>query len=108
MTRKELDLIKVRDSNWTAEDIQRHQSSIAFMPVQDRRALLLHIAEQEAVIKDLYEQVSALESREVCTVAHDNVETCGYCQRDALQRYCDTVARQCNGELGCRGYLGYP
>jgi hypothetical protein len=28
--------------------------------------------------------VAALESREVCTVAHENVETCGYCQRDAL------------------------
>ncbi len=33
----------------------------------------------------LREQVAALESREVCTVAHDNVETCGYCQRDALR-----------------------
>jgi hypothetical protein len=32
----------------------------------------------------LREQVAALESREVCTVAHENVETCGYCQRDAL------------------------
>lgn len=34
----------------------------------------------------LREQVAALESREVCTVAHDNVETCGYCQRDALRK----------------------
>ena len=33
----------------------------------------------------LHEQVAALESREVCTVAHDDVETCGYCQRDALR-----------------------
>lgn len=35
-------------------------------------------------ILSLREQVAALESREVCTVAHENVETCGYCQRDAL------------------------
>ena len=33
----------------------------------------------------LREQVAALESREVCTVAHDNVETCGYCQRDDIR-----------------------
>ena len=32
----------------------------------------------------LKEHCAALESREVCTVAHDDVETCGYCQRDAL------------------------
>jgi hypothetical protein len=32
----------------------------------------------------LHEKVSALESREVCGAAHDNVETCGYCQRDGL------------------------
>jgi hypothetical protein len=31
---------------------------------------------------DLHEQVALLQSREVCTVAHDDVETCGYCQRD--------------------------
>ena len=39
----------------------------------------------------LHEKVSALESREVCAAAHENVETCGYCQRDnlakALKRY---------------------
>lgn len=39
-----------------------------------------------AEVLDLREQVSALESREVCTVAHDgDVATCGYCQRDALR-----------------------
>jgi len=39
-----------------------------------------------AEVLDLHAQVSTLESREVCTVAHDgDVETCGYCQRDALQ-----------------------
>jgi len=34
---------------------------------------------------ELRERVAFLESREVCTVAHDNVETCGYCQRDAAE-----------------------
>ena len=33
----------------------------------------------------LKEQIAFLESREVCAAAHENVETCGYCQRDALQ-----------------------
>jgi hypothetical protein len=32
----------------------------------------------------LHELVASLESREVCTVAHEDVETCGYCQRDRL------------------------
>lgn len=40
----------------------------------------------------LREQVAALESREVCTVAHDNVETCGYCQRDALLNELSRIA----------------
>ena len=39
-----------------------------------------HVAE----VLDLRAQISTLESREVCAAAHDNVETCGYCQRDAL------------------------
>ena len=38
----------------------------------------------EDYCKDLMEQLAAAQSQEVCTVAHDNVETCGYCQRDAL------------------------
>lgn len=33
----------------------------------------------------LHERVAALESPEVCTVAHDDVATCGYCQRDAYK-----------------------
>lgn len=38
----------------------------------------------EDYCKDLMEQLAFAQSPEVCTVAHDNVETCGYCQRDAL------------------------
>lgn len=38
----------------------------------------------EGYCKDLMEQLAAAQSQEVCTVAHENVETCGYCQRDAL------------------------
>ena len=34
---------------------------------------------------ELLERIAALESREVCTQPHDDVETCGYCQRDTLQ-----------------------
>jgi hypothetical protein len=41
--------------------------------------------EAEAEILALKEQIASLESREVCTVAHENVERCGYCQRDALK-----------------------
>jgi hypothetical protein len=37
-------------------------------------------------ILTLKERVAFLESREVCAVAHENVETCGYCQRDNLMR----------------------
>ncbi len=45
--------------------------------------------------RDLREQVAALESREVCTVAHDgDVTTCGYCQRDALRTEIVKLARQ--------------
>jgi hypothetical protein len=35
-------------------------------------------------ILTLKEHIAFLESREVCAAAHDNVEACGYCQRDAL------------------------
>jgi hypothetical protein len=35
---------------------------------------------------DLREQISALESREVCAAAHENVDTCGYCQRDSIHK----------------------
>ena len=51
----------------------------------------------------LHEQVAALESREVCAAAHDNVETCGYCQRDALlashERLLDALRK-----IWCLGY----
>ena len=38
----------------------------------------------EDYCKDLMEQLAFAQSREVCTVAHETVDTCGYCQRDAL------------------------
>lgn len=41
--------------------------------------------ELRADVLSLRERIAFLESREVCTVAHDHVETCGYCQRDALR-----------------------
>jgi hypothetical protein len=33
-------------------------------------------------IVEMHEKIAFLESREVCAAAHENVETCGYCQRD--------------------------
>jgi hypothetical protein len=39
----------------------------------------------EDYCKDLMEQLAAAQSREVCTVAHEDVDTCGYCQRDKLR-----------------------
>lgn len=41
--------------------------------------------ELRSEILALREQVASLESREVCTVAHDGVDTCGYCQRDDIR-----------------------
>jgi uncharacterized small protein (DUF1192 family) len=45
--------------------------------------LKARIAALEAENKDLHERLAFAESREVCGAAHDNVETCGFCQRDA-------------------------
>ena len=53
----------------------------------------------------LREQVAALESREVCTVAHDNVETCGYCQRDALLNELSRIADFTTGYGGIAGIV---
>ncbi len=40
---------------------------------------------------ELHAEISMIKSPEVCAAAHDNVETCGYCQRDkiaeALKKY---------------------
>ena len=48
-------------------------------------ALLAERDAARAQILELHEKVAFLESREVCAAAHDNVETCGYCQRDAAR-----------------------
>lgn len=45
-------------------------------------SLAEQVRRMRADILALREQIAALESREVCTVAHDNVGTCGYCQRE--------------------------
>ena len=48
----------------------------------------------------LHEQIAALESREVCTTQHENVEECGYCQRDRLQAECEKLQMDdWNGEM---------
>ena len=57
--------------------------------------------ELRAEVLDVRESLSAAESREVCTVAHDgDVATCGYCQRDALR------ARVAELECVLDGYRG--
>jgi hypothetical protein len=72
--------------------------------LQDCRRAAALAAEIESLrsrLLDAKEQVAALESREVCTVAHDNVETCGYCQRDELlAERALIVARAENAERG--------
>lgn len=53
-----------------------------FDPVGEFLRVTEEAAELRARVAELEEQVAALESREVCTAPHDNVEECGYCQRD--------------------------
>lgn len=65
-------------------------------PASDPTIAGFAIAERDALRKDalaLHEQVAALQSREVCTQPHDNVETCGYCQRDALRKDADRMRK---------------
>lgn len=51
-------------------------------------------SELRAEVLDVREALSAAESREVCTVAHDgDVATCGYCQRDALRAELEQLTR---------------
>jgi hypothetical protein len=45
-------------------------------------------------ILTLKERVAFLESREVCTAAHENVDECGYCQRDDLLEVLRTIATE--------------
>jgi hypothetical protein len=48
----------------------------------------------------MHEKCAFLESCEVCAKAHENVETCGYCQRDELverlNRWADNCECQCH------------
>lgn len=54
-------------------------------------------------ILTLKEKIAFLESREVCAAAHENVETCGYCQRDALLRELNMWADNCDCDCdACR------
>lgn len=51
----------------------------------ERDLLRAELDMAKAEIVSLHEEVSSLESREVCAADHDNVDVCGYCQRDAGQ-----------------------
>ena len=64
------------DDLWPNNRTARHAEYIA---ASDYDALA-------AEVLAIKEHCAALESREVCSVAHEDVETCGYCQRDALYR----------------------
>lgn len=50
-------------------------------------------ADLRAENADLHEQVAALQSREVCNSPHENVEECGYCQRDRALLRLDATRR---------------
>lgn len=72
MDAKALALVRERDGNWTDEDIQRHLTSIAYMPVQDRRALLAHVdalaaelAEVEALLRRVILDIGPLLLHEI-------------------------------------------
>lgn len=71
--------------------IQNLQARIADLEAKAYRAGVAAGKERQRA-HDLQEQVAALESREVCTVAHDgDVTTCGYCQRDTYRRACEAA-----------------
>lgn len=53
--------------------------------VYDDHVLASDYAALEQENKTLHEQVAFLQSREVCTLPHEDVETCGYCQRERLR-----------------------
>ena len=89
---------EVHDAVITPEEIGEPYVGLVHA-YRDRRALLAYVDEQTAEILRLHEHCAALESREVCTVAHENVETCGYCQRDALLAAA--------GKVTCRRCLGH-
>ena len=58
--------------------------------------------ELRAEVLDVRESLSAAESREVCTVAHDgDVATCGYCQRDALRARVAELEAAGRAVIGC-------
>ena len=53
-----------------------------------------------AEILELKEKVAFLESREVCAAAHENVETCGYCQRDKLAEALRNLLARVDDQFG--------
>lgn len=68
--------------------VKRH-TLMAHQSFPDLPAEVVAASDYDALAADflaLKEYCAALESREVCTVAHEDVETCGYCQRDALSK----------------------
>lgn len=71
--------------------VKRH-TLMAHQSFPDLPAEVVAASDYDALAADflaLKEYCAALESREVCTVAHEDVETCGYCQRDALRKDAD-------------------
>ena len=69
--------------------VSRYMIDSTGRPWRDPRGLYVWHSDYDNLAADflaLKEYCAALESREVCTVAHEDVETCGYCQRDALSK----------------------
>jgi hypothetical protein len=51
---------------------------------RDEQQAMIELIHLRAEVLSLHEKVAFLESREVCGAAHENVDTCGYCQRDQI------------------------
>ena len=85
-----LDALLAERDALSAHDSQCIKDRVSFCEeIEELEAVVERLtAERDAAraeILELHEKVSFLESREVCAAAHDNVETCGYCQRDAAR-----------------------
>ena len=85
-----LDALLAERDALSAHDSQCIKDRVSFCEeIEELEAAVERLtAERDAAraqILELHEKVAFLESREVCAAAHDNVETCGYCQRDAAR-----------------------
>ena len=77
-----------------SDDMTQKMADLPTREEYERAELIAERDAARAEILELHEKVSFLESREVCAAAHDDVETCGYCQRDALEARVEQLKQQ--------------